>query len=278
MRRNKEVAVKHAPEILLLIALVLTCVLVIARLYSKLAKKITVWEYEQGLLYTDGKLTKSLPPGAHWICPLMQSVVKVDMRERQLVVAGQELLSLDNVGLKLSIAGNYKVVDPKLATNKVDNYYSALYIALQLELREIISTLKIEELLEKRNQIGERLLEVCRPKAAELGLELVSANVKDIMFAGDFKKIFGQIVKAQKEGQAALERARGETAALRSLANAAKMLETNPMLLQLRAIQAMSETNGNSLIFNVGQDMQALPLKKSSSGATSTATETQNLL
>jgi len=100
-------------------------------------------------------------------------------------------------------------------------------------------------------------------------LELTSANVKDIMFAGDFKKIFGQIVKAQKEGQAALEKARGETAALRSLANAAKMLEANPMLLQLRALQTMSENTGSTLIMNVGQELQTLPLQKSSGGAKS---------
>ncbi len=265
---------KHSLEIFAIVASVFILVAAATKLWLKLARKITVWEYEQGLLYTDGKLEKLLPPGGHWICPLIQTVAKVDMRERGLVVAGQELLSLDNVGLKLSVAANYKVVDPKLATIKVDNYYSAIYIALQLELREIVGTLNIEELLEKRNQIGAKLLEACRPKAAELGLELVSTNVKDIMFAGDFKKVFGQIVKAQKEGQAALERARGETAALRSLANAAKMLETNPMLLQLRALQTVSETNGNSLIFNVGQDMQALPLKKTSGVGKSTATET----
>lgn len=257
---------KHAPEILFIIVLAAVGVLIAVKLFTALANKITVWEYEKGLLYNDGKLEKVLPSGAHWICPLWHSVVKVDMRERNIAIVGQELLSLDNVGLKLSIAANYKVTDPSLATNKVDNYYSALYTVMQLELREIVGTINIEDLLEKRNQIGAQLLEACKPKAAEIGLELVSANIKDIMLAGDFKKVFGQIVKAQKEGQAALERARGETAALRSLANAAKMLETNPMLLQLRALQTISETTGNTLIVNVGQEMQALPLKKSSGG------------
>ncbi len=266
---------KHAPEILFIIVLVAVCVLVAIKLFSALAKKITVWEYEKALLYNDGKLEKVLPSGAHWICPLWHSVVKVDMRERTIAIVGQELLSLDNVGLKLSIAANYKVIDPSLATNKVDNYYSALYTVMQLELREIVGTINIDELLEKRNQIGAQLLEACKPKAAEIGLELISANIKDIMLAGDFKKVFGQIVKAQKEGQAALERARGETAALRSLANAAKMLETNPMLLQLRAIQTISETTGNTLIVNVGNELQALPLRKTSgSGTTATVQKT----
>ncbi len=68
-------------------------------------------------------------------------------------------------GFKLSIAANYKVSDPNLATNKVDNYYSALYTVLQLDLREIVGTVKIEDLLEKRNQIGAQLLEACKPKS-----------------------------------------------------------------------------------------------------------------
>lgn len=264
---------KHAPEVLLIVVLASVCLLLIAKLFGKFVKKFTVWEFEQGLLYTDGRLEKILQPGAHWICPQIHAVSKIDMREKSLTIAGQELLSLDNVGLKLSVAANYKVVDPKLATIKVDSYYTALYLVLQLELREIVGTMKIEELLEKRNQIGEKLMEVCKPKAADMGLELSSANVKDIMFAGDFKKIFGQIVKAQKEGQAALERARGETAALRSLANAAKMLETNPMLLQLRALQTMSENTGSTLIINVGPEAQAIPLKKSSSVGKSATTQ-----
>ncbi len=80
---------KHAPEILLVIALVALCVLVVTKLFSKLARKITVWEYESGLLYNDVKQDRVLPAGAHWICPLWQSVVKVDMRERSVAIMGQ---------------------------------------------------------------------------------------------------------------------------------------------------------------------------------------------
>src|SRR5208283_2216203 len=73
-------------------------------------------------------------------------------------------------------------------------------------------------------------------------------DVKDIMFPGEMKKAFSQVVKAQKEGQAALERARGETAALRNLANAARIMEDNPNLLQLRALQSLTDSPGNSLV------------------------------
>jgi len=96
--------------------------------------------------------------------------------------------------------------------------------------------------------------------ATEMGLKLISADIKDIMFAGDMKKAFAQVIKAQKEGQAALERARGETAALRSLANAARTMDDNPNLLQLRALQALADSSGNTLV--LGLPNSAVPVTR----------------
>ena len=91
-------------------------------------------------------------------------------------------------------------------------------------------------------------------------MKLISADVKDIMLPGEMKKVFTQVVKAQKEGQAALERARGETAALRSLANAARMMDDNPNLLQLRALQGLEVSSGNTLM--LGLPNGAVPVVK----------------
>ncbi len=88
-------------------------------------------------------------------------------------------------------------------------------------------------------------------KPSELGLKLISADLKDIMFPGEMKKAFAQVVKAQKEGQAALERARGETAALLSLANAGRAMDDNPNLVHLRAWQALADSSGNTLVFGM---------------------------
>jgi regulator of protease activity HflC (stomatin/prohibitin superfamily) len=91
-------------------------------------------------------------------------------------------------------------------------------------------------------------------KAAELGIELSLVGIKDIMFPGDLKAIFAQVVNARKEGLATLERARGETAALRHLANAAKLLESNPALMQLRLLQALGEQPGNTVVLTSNLD------------------------
>ncbi len=92
---------------------------------------------------------------------------------------------------------------------------------------------------------GKQLLALVQPEAERIGINVQAVEVKDVMFPGDLKKVFAEVLKAQKEGQAALERARGETAALRNLANAARMLENNPALMNLRLLQSIAAATGN---------------------------------
>ncbi len=147
--------------------------------------------------------------------PFSTSIQKIDMRPRFVSISGQEVLSADNIALKISLAARYQVVNPDIAINKVQDSQEALYLELQLALREIIGNVAIDTLLENRNRFSENLFELTQAKIKELGLELLSVNIKDIMFPGNLKQMFAQVVKARKEGQAALEKARGETAALR---------------------------------------------------------------
>jgi len=133
---------------------------------------------------------------------------------------------------------------------------------LQLALRELVGGLKIDEVIARRQEIGKALFEQTETRVQDLGLTLKLVDVKDIMFPGDLKKIFAQVVKAQKEGQAILEKARGETAALRNLANAAKLLEGNPALMQLRVLQSLDAGTGNTMIWGLPSDSALLPIKK----------------
>jgi len=108
--------------------------------------------------------------------------------------------------------------------------------------------MKMDEILEQRPRLGQKLMEITAGQAEELGLKLQLIGIKDIMFPGELKKVFAKVIEAQKEGMAALERARGETAVLRNLANVAKVLEGNPALMQLRALQS----TGNTVVIGVG--------------------------
>jgi len=219
--------------------------------------RVTVYEFQRALRYRKGRFLSVLGPGQYWILEPRTTVTPVDVRPNFITLMGQEVLTADGVPLKVSVAANYEMSDPQLAINGQANYAQALYLLLQLAVREVISTSKADELLENRAGFAEKIRALAEPQVQNLGLKLLTADLKDLMISGDLKKSFAQVVKARKDGEAALERARGETAALRSLANAARMLQDNPQLVQLRMLQAMGESGGNTLVVGLPA---ALPL------------------
>jgi regulator of protease activity HflC (stomatin/prohibitin superfamily) len=224
-------------------------------------RRITILDYEKGLKYTKGKFKTVLEPGQYWYNPFFVIIQKIDVRPRYVSLTGQEVLSSDGVTLKVSLAANFEVLDPNVAVNKVQSYQEALYLELQLALREIIGSADIDTVLNKRDDLSKQLMEMTASKVDALGLKLISVNLKDIMFPGKLKEMFAQVVNARKEGLAAIEKARGETAALRNLANAAKMIESNPNLMQLRLVQALGESSGNTLILGMPSQGSPVPIK-----------------
>jgi regulator of protease activity HflC (stomatin/prohibitin superfamily) len=224
-------------------------------------RRVVVFEYERGVRYRNGRTVAALGPGAHWVLS-SSTVTRVDVRPTFVAVPGQEVLTNDGIGVKLSIVAKYQVADPERALNSVASYQDALYTVLQLALREIVSAATVDAVLAARLEIGKQLQAIAAPRVAEFGLTLLAAEVKDLMFPGDLKKVFGQVVKARQEGLAALERARGETAALRNLVNAASLMEQRPSLLQLRVLQSLGQTSGNTVVLGLGGAPQTIPLRR----------------
>jgi regulator of protease activity HflC (stomatin/prohibitin superfamily) len=223
-------------------------------------RSLTVYEFEQALKYRRGRFIGLVGPGRYWHRPAVTRFHKVDGRAAFVSITGQEVLSSDGVTLKVSLAARYRVADPAIAINEVQDYSASLYLELQLALRKIIGGTPIDELLETRQEIGERLLAETASKAGELGIELLDVEVKDVMFPGALKKIFSQVVQARQEGLAALERARGETAALRNLANAAQLVERNPNIMQLRLLQMLGQTQGNTVVLGLNPQSGPYPI------------------
>jgi len=246
-------------------ALVAIVVVVLVRLTLR---RVTVFEYEQGLRYRGGRFAGVVGPGLHWIYRPTTMIRKVDVRPRFVSLGGQEILSSDGVTLKVTIAARYEIADAGIAINKVENYQEALYLTLQLALREIVSQAPIDEVLARRDQFGERLKELTTAEIETYGLRLLSVNIKDIMFPGEIKKMFAQVVQAQKEGQAALERARGETAALRNLANAAQLVDANPALMRLRLLQQLSNSSGHTIVLGFPDSSMPLAVRRSEPAGT----------
>lgn len=149
------------------------------------------------------------------------------------------------------------MIDPIAAVSVVESYPTAIYSAAQIALREVAGALSIDEVLASRNQLGAQVAERAEAVVKPLGVEIMGADLRDLMFPGPLKRTFAQVVEARQQGLAALERARGETAALRSLANAARMLEAQPALFQVRLLQKL-DTPGNTVV--LGMPTNAIPV------------------
>jgi len=214
-----------------------------------------------GLLYHKGKFVGVLGAGRHIRWGRYFSLGAQDLRKGALVVAGQEVLTADNVGLKISLLVNYQIADPAKAAHESQNWQSDLYNGAQLALRAVVSGVAVEALLNQRLELGAQLLARVQQDSAKIGINLLAVEVKDVMFPADLKRAFAEVLKAKQEGQAALERARGESASLRNLANAARVLEGNPALMNLRLMQSLSaaQSAGNTLV--LGMPGGFVPLK-----------------
>ncbi len=250
-------------------ALVMVPLLSMVLALRLLAHKAVVPEGHAALLYRQGRYLRTLSSGPHWLWRLGTRVELVDLRLGILTVPGQEVLCSDQVSVKVSVAVRYAVVVPDVARHRVQSYYDALYLAAQLALRAEAGKHSLEELVSGRVALGEALRASVAEQARSLGLAVEAVELKDVMLPADLRRVFSEALKARKEGLAALEKARGETAALRSLANAARMVEQSPALLQLRALQTLSgagAVSGNTFVVGVGPDLSLLGRRRSAKG------------
>jgi regulator of protease activity HflC (stomatin/prohibitin superfamily) len=231
--------------------IVLLILLVGAALLRPFVSVVTVHDYERGLRYRRGRFSGLVDPGTHLGFRPFSEVRVLDGRPTFLTVEGQEVLTSDGVALKVSLAARYVVGDPVAAVTGDQRFVQALYLELQLALREVLATKSVDDILANRTAIGPAVLERSASILARIGVELLSVEVRDLMVPGELKRIFAGVVAARKDGEAALERVRAETAALRNLANAGRLVEDNPGLLQLRMLQQIGASSGNTVMLTM---------------------------
>ena len=209
-----------------------------------------------GLLYHEGKLAETLAAGRHIRWGKNYRLAFADTRKTLLQVAGQEVLSADNVGVKLSIVLTTQIVDAAKSVQAADNHATHIYSATQTAVRSVVAGVTMDALLTQRVSIGAQLRELIAPQAEAVGVKIHAVEVRDVMLPGELRKAFSEVLKAKQDGLAALERARGESAALRNLANAARLIEGQPALTTLRFLQTLEASKaGQTFVMN---DLSAL--------------------
>lgn len=236
--------------LLALLAIVVTLV-IIALAFRAVVTVVTVHDYERGLRYRNGQFRGLVPPGAHPVLRPLSEIQVIDARPAWQVLEAQEVPTADGVVVRVSLACHYVIGDPVAAFTAEQDHRRALYLALQLALRDALAGRTLEEALAARTAIGPEIAEACGTPLARLGIELLEVHVRDLIVPSELKRAFAGVITARKEGEAALERARGETAALRNLANGGRLVEQSPGLLSLRIVQQLGQTSGNSVIVSL---------------------------
>lgn len=212
-----------------------------------LRKAITLYEYERGLLYEEGRYTRLLEAGRYvWWRWERVDVTAISLRQMSTIVDGQSMLTQDRIEVRVSLVAQYRIVDPVLAVNSVDSYSEQLYQDLQLSLRDLITARDLDTLLNDRNDISEALLNGVKDRARAYGVELLRVGVRDVVLPGVVRNVFLKEVEADREGRAELVKARHEVAAARARANTAKILAENPNIQRMQELEALVKIAGRN--------------------------------
>lgn len=210
---------------------------------STLLQTILVLPGERALILVDGVLQDVLAEGryAYSVLNRKLEVVRVDLREQEVQILGQELMTRDKVTLRLNLIVKYRVIDPVKAVQTVAVLRDALYSEAQMAARHFVAELTLDQLLERRSEAVAPMAEALRERAATWGAEVLKLDVKDLVLPGEMKQLLNQVIEAEKKAAAQVIQRREEVASTRSMANTAQILERNPVLLRLKELEAFKE-------------------------------------
>jgi len=205
--------------------------------------EVVVPEGAAGVRFKDGAVDAVLAPGrfASFCVEHAVSIVAIDLRERVVTVQGQDILTRDKVTVRLNTSITYAVADVKLLVTSAKSADELLYLTVQLALRDQVAKHTLDELLSDRTLLDEHMRPAIAARAKELGISLLSFGVKDIILPGEMRTLLNKVIEAQKTAEANVILRREETAAVRSMAQTAKLLEENPVLMRLKELDAYKE-------------------------------------
>ena len=206
---------------------------------SKYIRTFEVAAYEKAVLLVDDVYETILESGTYryWRNDISIEIAKVDTRQLQLEISGQELLTKDKAAVRVNFDTTYKVADVEKAMLENKDYRKQLYTALQLALRAYVGTYTLDELLENKTEIAQAVFEDTKAEALKLGVTVLNCGIRDVILTGEMKDIMNQVLVAQKKAQANVITRREETASTRSLLNTAKLMEENEMLYKLKEME-----------------------------------------
>jgi len=202
-----------------------------------------VYQFERIVLYTLGKYQGLRGPGWVFVVPFVQTLRKVDIRVITLDVPSQEVITNDNVTVRVNAVIYYQVMDPNKAVNNVRNYNLATSQIAQTTLRSVLGEHELDDLLANREKINQNLQTIIDAQTDPWGIKVSNVEVKDVELPETMKRAMAKQAEAERERRAKIIAAEGEFQASTKLAEAANIMSTNPVTLQLRYLQTLVEVS-----------------------------------
>jgi len=198
-------------------------------------------EYERGVIFRLGKLLGAKGPGLIFLIPIVDRMVRMDLRVVTIDVARQEVMTRDNVPVSVDAVLYFRVVDPQAAVVKVENFLKATSLIAQTTLRSVLGQAELDELLAHREKINQTLQEIIDRQTDPWGIKVTAVEVKDVALPDTMKRAMAKQAEAERERRAKVVNAEGEFQAAEKMVQAAAMMSKEPIALQLRFLQTMRE-------------------------------------
>src|SRR6202022_521271 len=198
-------------------------------------------EYERAVVFRLGRLTPYRGPGVTFIIPILERMARIDLRTVTLDIPPQDVITKDNVTVKVSAVLYFRVVDPSRAVTEVANYFFATMQLAQTTLRSVGGQTELDELLSQRDKLNARIQEIVDAQTEPWGIKVVLVELKNIDLPQDMQRAIAAQAEAEREWRAKVIAAEGEVQAAQRLAEAAEIMSHSPITLQLRYLQTLAE-------------------------------------
>lgn len=215
-------------------------------------------EYERAVIFRLGRLVHARGPGITYVIPWVEKMMRVDLRTVTMDVPPQDVITRDNVSIKVSAVLYFRVIEPNRAITEVQNYLFASSQLAQVTLRSTCGQALLDELLAEREKINTRIQEILDSQTESWGIKVVLVEVKDIDLPLDMQRAMAKQAEAERERRAKIIHAEGEFQAAQKLADAAEVIGKQPIAMQLRFLQSLVEVsaeNNSTVIVPVPIDL-----------------------
>ncbi len=222
-------------------------------------------EYERGVIFRLGRLIPIKGPGLIILIPIIDKIVKVDLRTVTMDVPAQDVITRDNISVKVNAVVYYRVLDPTKAINEVEDYHYATSQMSQTTLRSVLGQSQLDDLLAKRDELNAQLQKIIDDQTEPWGIKVSTVEVKNVDLPIEMQRAIAKQAEAERERRAKVIHAEGEFQASQKLADAAAIIGTQPAALQLRFLQTLTEVaaeKNSTTIFPIPLDLFEPFIKK----------------